>query len=93
MKKRNGFKKRLHAALELPDDLDPHRVLLTWAGREKLLVEQHRGIDGLSETEIRFQSEQGTFVIAGKEMELCELSNTRALIAGKMDAIFFSEES
>ena len=93
MKKRNGFKKRLHAALELPDDLDPSLLLLTWSGREKLLVEQHRGISGLSETKIRFLSEQGTIVITGQALFLSELSNTRALIEGRMDGIFFSEES
>lgn len=93
MKQRKGIQKRLHAVFELPDDLDPRLVLLTWVGREKLLVEQHRGIAGLSETEIRFFSEQGTITITGKRLCLCELSNTRAMISGCMDSISFSEES
>lgn len=93
MKKRKSIGKRIQTALELPDDLDPHLVLLTWIGREKLLVEQHRGIVGFEPNEIRFLTEQGTVVVAGDRLFLRELSNTRALLEGKMDGIFFAEES
>ena len=93
MKQRKNLRARLRAAFELPDDLDPHLCLLTWIGREKLLVEQHRGIVGFEPDEIRLLSEQGTVVIAGSALQLAELSHTRALIEGKIDGIFFAEES
>ncbi|MBR0081168.1 MAG: YabP/YqfC family sporulation protein [Clostridia bacterium] len=93
MKKRKSLGARLRNTFELPDDLDPHLVLLTWIGREKLLVEQHRGVVGLDAGEIRLLSEQGTVVITGKAMQLSELSQSRALIEGEMNGIFFAEES
>ncbi len=77
----------------LPDDLNPHRVQITWIGREHLQIEHHCGIAGLEPHTIRLFSEQGTLAISGDNMTLKELSDTDALLFGRIDGIFFEDES
>lgn len=93
MKKKRPFGKAVRAALSLPDDLDPHLVQISWVGRETVLIEQHRGIAGFESEEIRLESEQGTVVVRGRNMNLRELSQSRAFLSGEIDGIFFEAQS
>ena len=77
----------------LPDDLDPHLVQITWVGRERMLIEQHRGIIGFETDEIRLLSEQGEVSIRGSEMKLIELSDSRAFLEGNLQTVSFGVES
>ena len=93
MKKKRNLRKRIGRILELPQDLDPHLVQITWIGRSTVLIEQHRGIVGLETNEIRLLTEQGTVLIRGSAMRLLELSNARAYLEGDLVGIFFEDKS
>lgn len=93
MKHQRSIRKTVSRILELPQDLDPHLVQITWVGRSSLLIEQHRGIIGFEPHRIRLLSEQGTLCVTGNDMQLCELSQSRAFLEGDLIGISFEDES
>lgn len=92
MKRRKNFR-TVRKLIALPDDLNPHRVQIAWIGREHLKIEHHRGIAGLNPHEVRLFTEQGTLVVLGDNMTLKELSDTDAFLFGRINGIFFEDES
>ena len=84
---------RILKGLELPQDLDPHRFFVQWLGGEECLIEQHRGILCFEVQRIRFATEQGTIEITGDPLEVERLSESRALVRGKIRSVALEAKS
>lgn len=79
--------------MQLPEELDPHLLAVRLIGDESLLIEQHRGILQCGAERMRFLSEQGTLLIAGTNLTIEKLTETRAMILGSIRTISFEDKS
>ena len=93
MKKQRKIFGRILNGLELPQDLDPHRFFVQWLGDEACLIEQHRGILCFEAQRIRFATEQGTIEITGDPLEMERLSESRALVRGRIRSVALEAKS
>ena len=80
-------------ALELPQDLDPHLVTVQWIGGRDLLIEQHRGILRFEADTIRFATEQGVLSVNGTDLQMEQLTATRARISGTIISVSIEDKS
>ena len=60
------------------------RTLAELYGRERLLVEHHRGILGYGTDCIRIAATFGVLVVEGEELRLCCMSRSQLVIRGKL---------
>ena len=93
MKKNRNHLHRILRILELPQDIDPHLLVIRWIGGGQLLIEQHRGILRFDAETIRFASEQGVLVVAGTDLIMDRMNETSALILGDIRSVFFEDKS
>lgn len=69
------------------------RTLVEIYGRERVLVEQHRGIRAYSDECIRIGTAFGSIVVEGAELRLCCMSRQQVVIRGRIDAVRTEEGS
>ena len=74
------------------DELFPREVThnvprITLTGREKLLVEQHRGLLACEPDEISFSTAAGRLVIVGEGLHFVRYTANEALIGGWIDGM------
>ena len=60
------------------------RTLAELYGRERLLVEHHRGILGYGTDCIRIAATFGVLVVEGEKLRLCCMSRSQLVIRGKL---------
>lgn len=77
-----NWKERFSAAE--PEGLRP-RTLAEVYGRDRLLVEQHRGIVSYGTECIRIAATYGLLVVEGSQLRLCCMSRSQLVIRGKLD--------
>ena len=66
------------------------RIVLT--GRERLLVEQHMGLDTCTSSEIAFSTKNGRLTVTGRDLLFLRYTQTEALITGYIDTVCFNEK-
>ena len=93
MKKKRHTINRILRLIELPQDLNPHLLVVRWIGKTDLLIEQHRGILKYSDNLIRLLNEQGILMIKGHDLEIRRLAESSALICGEIQSIAFEDET
>ena len=77
-----NWKNGIPAAQELKP-----RTLVELYGRERLLVEQHRGILGYGSDCIRIGTTFGVLEVTGEGMRLCCMSPSQIVIRGRIAAV------
>ena len=65
----------------------PGRTLVEIAGKERLVIEHHRGIQCYGTEEILVRTSIGQLHISGAEMRLCCMSREQLCIAGRIDRV------
>lgn len=90
-KKKIKLKRKLLAALDLPEETEPAVQKLTMLGREDLLIENHMGVQQCDRKEIRIITHEGIVCIQGEELVLLQVAQTRAYIRGGIRSIGFLE--
>ena len=63
------------------------KTLVELYGNERVLIEEHRGILGYGEEEIRVGTSYGTAVIEGMELRLCCMSRSQLVIRGRIGSV------
>lgn len=63
------------------------RTLVELYGNERVLIEEHRGILGYGDREIRVGTSFGVAVIEGSELRLCCMSRSQLVIRGRIGAV------
>ena len=63
------------------------RTLVELYGNERVLIEEHRGILGYGEEEIRVGTSFGMAVIEGMELRLCCMSRGQLVIRGRIACV------
>lgn len=63
------------------------RTLVELIGKERLLVEHHRGIMGYGTEEILVGTSYGILKITGTELRLCCMSRQQLFISGRIDVL------
>ena len=66
-----------------PKELKP-RTLAELYGRDRLLVEQHRGIVSYGTESIRIAATYGQLVVEGEDLRLCCMSRSQLVIRGRL---------
>lgn len=74
-----------------PDALRP-RTLAELYGTERLLVEQHRGIESYGTECIRIAATFGRLVVEGQDLRLCCMSRSQLVIRGRLLSVRAEEE-
>ena len=60
------------------------RTLAEIYGKDRVLVEQHRGIIGYGTDCIRIEATYGILVVEGEELRLCCMSRSQVVIRGRI---------
>lgn len=63
------------------------RTLVELVGKQRVLVEHHRGILGYGTEEILVGTGYGILRISGAELRLCCMSRQQLFISGRIDAL------
>lgn len=84
---------RVVRAADLPMDLDPHLFFVQWLGGNECMIEQHRGILSFAATQIRFLTEQGILTAEGEDLELEQMTASRAKVCGKIRSVSLEAKS
>ena len=69
------------------------RTLAELYGKERLLVEQHRGILAYGDECIRIGTAFGSILVEGADLRLCCMSRQQVVIRGRIDAVRTEEGS
>lgn len=69
------------------------RTLIEIYGKERLLVEQHRGILAYGDECIRIGTSFGSLTVEGAQLRLCCMSRQQVVIRGRIDAVRTEEGS
>jgi len=73
--------------LEMPPDVMLDLPKVTMIGRQKLLLENHRGIIEYGLTRVRVRTTAGLLTIAGEELVLKNLKPDEMLVEGKIASL------
>lgn len=68
------------------EQLQP-RTLVEIVGKQRVLVEHHRGILGYGTEEILVGTGYGILRITGSELRLCCMSRQQLFVSGRIDAL------
>lgn len=63
------------------------RTLLEIVGRERLVIEGHRGIQCYGNEEIQVRATYGCLLISGSQLRLCCMSREQLCITGSIDEV------
>lgn len=63
------------------------KTLVELYGNERVLIEEHRGILGYGDTQIRVGTSFGALVIEGTELRLCCMSRSQLMIRGRIAGV------
>ncbi len=87
--KRNVIRRLVDGADLLQEAL-PGQPVLEVLGRERVLIENHRGILEYNREKIRVQVEKGSICICGNGMCLRLMQQAQLVIVGKIESITLS---
>ncbi|NLW56022.1 MAG: sporulation protein YqfC [Firmicutes bacterium] len=89
--KRARLRAKVADFFELPSEivLDLPRLVLT--GKQRLLIENHRGIKEYAKALIRLSTPVGTLRISGQDLEILAIAQEQVEIEGRIDQIEWEE--
>jgi len=85
-------RQKVYELLDLPRDADLVTPRVTLSGNEILLVENNREAVSCTDRQVRFVTELGILSIEGRELELKELMEGRAVIRGRITGLAYEGE-
>lgn len=85
--KRRKLKAALANTLDLPEDLLDHLPVLHLTGKQRLWVENHRGLIAYDPRLIRIRTHGGVIEVAGESLLLKNLGPEELLILGTIEAV------
>ncbi len=59
------------------------------SGRDRLLIERHRGIIGYTQERLSLRLEGGYMTVTGSGLEISEYGSQEAVVSGRIDALEF----
>ena len=68
-----------------PEEVLSGMPRLVWHGKERVMIEQHRGIVTCQENLIRFHTACGILAITGDRLEIVQYGPEDAIIRGRID--------
>ena len=71
----------------LPSELMPGQFLVELLGRERVLIENHQGVQEYSDGKICVKAPFGSVCVCGKDLRLSCLSKERLVIVGPVSQI------
>ena len=80
---------RMPEALQLPDDLQRGRILLSMHGQEHLWIENFRGLSSYSAEEVRILIRGGWVKICGSHLEILTYTKEEIEISGCICSVCF----
>ncbi len=83
------LKRRIVESMDFPAEAALGLVRVQLLGREKMYVENHRGVLAYRAACIRLKTEEGVLRIEGESMTLCELRRDRLYISGQIAGLFY----
>ncbi len=86
-----GWKRKVFTALDLPEETVPTVQKITLVSKHDMLVENHKGVLKYDINEVRLQTHEGIVLVAGKKLELLQMTESRAYIRGEIAGIRFEE--
>lgn len=78
-------------ARQSSERLKPRTLVELW-GRERVLVEHHRGIRAYGDQEIRVGATYGMILVRGSGLRLCCMSREQLFISGKIHCVEMEEQ-
>ncbi|MFR8547723.1 MAG: YabP/YqfC family sporulation protein [Lachnospiraceae bacterium] len=89
MKKRPGqfMGSGLVRAMQLPEDVSKGTILVSMQGRERLAVENFKGISSYTDTQIRLITRQGKICVTGRHLKIESYSRDEIEISGIIDKL------
>ena len=79
--------------LELPADVLCRWPVITLSGRERLYVENHRGLCEYAQDKVRIKTSCGVLCICGDQMVLDELAEDVVVIIGNIRQVGYEGEA
>lgn len=73
----------------LPAEITHRSLRIVLSGRERLLVERHRGIIGYSQDKLTVQLDNGYLSISGQGLQINEYSNQDLCVTGLIQSMEF----
>lgn len=73
---------KVASVFELPGDILTNSCRITLLGRERLVVENHRGLLGYNGKQILLQTPEGRLLITGKELNIGVISPDQVSVDG-----------
>lgn len=86
---KNGIKRRLVTALELPKDVTLGLPVVNMMGGEEIFVDNHKGILEYSVAHIRIATSVGVLRVCGEELLLRQMTHENIAIAGKIEKVLW----
>lgn len=75
-----------------PKEVTSNVPRMTLTGRERLHVEQHRGVVAYQADEICFRTACGLLRITGQSLSFCMYTGAEAIISGSIRSVGYAEE-
>lgn len=83
------LQRRVFETLELPEELVSGVPKATLYGRERLLIENHRGVLEYREDRARIATDMGVVCITGGNLALQELGSEQICISGRIGGCLY----
>jgi sporulation protein YqfC len=80
-------KKRLLQLFDLPSDVTADTTRLEWIKDGQLFIENHRGIQHFSASELRVNTASEQLKITGEQLSIKTINRYIMIITGKLDEI------
>ena len=87
MKKQRDFLRGMADRMDLPGEPVPGKPALELLGKNRVIIENHRGILDYSREEIRVRVSYGWIHITGSGLELSLMSGQQLIITGTIGSI------
>lgn len=87
MGKGSRFLDRIAEGADLPGETLPGQSVLELMGDNRVLIEQHRGVQEYSRERIGVKVRFGTVCVSGCNLELIHMTKEQLVIRGRIDAI------
>lgn len=88
---KNAIKKRITTAFELPRDIMLDWPSIRMMGNEELVLSNHKGIAEYTKEQVRIKSGLGMVKVAGKGLEIKEISREEIVVAGNISSVTFND--
>ena len=87
MKNRGSWMQRLTEEMELEQEPLPGQSIIEICGDNRVLIENHRGVQAYGGEEIRIRTSFGGISIRGRCLELGKMTRQQLVIRGKIDNV------